>query len=94
MNRLVSYNQGVDLSSVKDLSEIERNMAGKGVSPFFSGMAAGAKAFGLDKAMEGAVGSALAPAHHQITHDVSEAMGLDYHSKAFNDHVASPASEG
>lgn len=49
MNKLVSYDQGILTSDVKDLTEIERNLhQAKGDStPFMSGFSSGSEAFGL-----------------------------------------------
>ena len=52
MNKIVSYDQGIDVSSVKELSEISKNLnASNQVSPFGEGFATTAKFIGAPKIM-------------------------------------------
>jgi len=61
MNRIVSYNQGIPTLDVKELTDIERNLAQARPSstPFMSGFAGGAQALGLGKAVDLSYRSAL-----------------------------------
>lgn len=56
MNKLVAYDQGMNISDIKDLSEIERNLQGvTKASPFFTGLVGGTKALGLQSLSSEAV---------------------------------------
>jgi len=58
MNKLVSYDMGINVGDVKDLSEIEKNIGyAKKDSPFISGFATGTKDLGLSKVVGDTVGT-------------------------------------
>lgn len=62
MNKIVSYDQGVDIGSVKELSEIERNLGQANKEPnFVQGFRAGADATGLQAIVSGGVKESLKP---------------------------------
>jgi hypothetical protein len=49
MSKIVSYNQGMNISDVKDLTEIERNMAQKTPNAFMHGLVEGSKHLGISE---------------------------------------------
>jgi hypothetical protein len=56
MNKIVSYDQGIDAGTIKELSEITKNLSSTtSVSPFLSGFGVGASLTGLHKAVSGAM---------------------------------------
>ena len=56
MNKIVSYDQGVDAGTVKELSEITKNLSSsQSVSPFVSGFAVGANIVGMPKIVGGGI---------------------------------------
>ena len=90
MNKIVSYDQGIDTAVVKELSEITRNLKDKGPSPFVEGFLVANKAVGgtniYSKGMEALSDTAsdrLVPSSAQ-----DEAARLDAEAR-FNDDVES-----
>lgn len=87
MNKIVSYDQGVDVSTIKELSEISRNLGHKGLGAFGTGFIATNKAIGATGAMtpafedlNAAVGEKLSPGEAALT--PFEQGQLDARSKA------------
>ena len=66
MSKLIEYD-GVDISSIKELSEIEKNLAQVSKDPtFMQGFRSGAEATGLQKVVSGGVTEALRPTQKHI----------------------------
>jgi hypothetical protein len=67
MSKIVGYDQGVDISSIKELTDIQRNIGQYGKKPGFSqGFAAGSKATGIDRVIGGSVSGAISPIQNDI----------------------------
>ena len=94
MNRVVSYNQGIDASSVKELSDIEKNMKiTRSESPFFSGAATGSSVFGLADVTSTTIKGSLLPIQHEVTRDIAAARGLPYSNRSFEAPAPDPRKQ-
>lgn len=66
MNKIVEYD-GVDISSIKELSEIERNLGQANKDPnFLQSFRSGAEATGLQRIVAGGVSEAIKPTQSQV----------------------------
>ena len=75
MNAMVAHDLGTPVGSVKELSEIERNLQGtKGSNPFIEGLAAGLEASGFGKALGPAIQHTMEPVREQHQRGVAEAL--------------------
>lgn len=79
MSKMTHYDStgrgAVQVEDIKNLSEIQRNYGGK-TSPFFEGLASGAKAFGLDGALRSGVSAIGRPLDAEVTMMARDDMGL------------------
>jgi len=72
---MVAHDLGTPVGSVKELSEIERNLQGtKGSNPFIEGLAAGLEASGFGKALGPAIQHTMEPVREQHQRGVAEAL--------------------
>lgn len=77
MNKLVSYDMGINIGDVKDLSEIEKNIGQvRRDDPFLSGFASGTKDLGLSKVVGDSIGSISKPLMGDVSDSLSKAMGF------------------
>lgn len=80
MNKLVSYDMGIDSSSVKELTEIERNISQSSKpTGFLGGFRSGADATGLQHIVSSGIGRAISPTQdmigRSIVHDIDPTFG-------------------
>lgn len=67
MNRILALNAGIDVDSIKTLSEIERNLGQANKDPnFLQSFRSGAEATGLQRVVSGGVTEALKPVQKEL----------------------------
>lgn len=77
MNSIVSQDLGTHIGTVKELSEIERNLGQVKVPhPFVEGLREGAQLTGMGKAIGGTTKELFSPIVAQGEHDLASALGM------------------
>lgn len=75
MNAMVSHDLGTPIGSVKELSEIERNLKGnKGTNPFFEGLSAGLETAQFGKSFGTAVSHTMDPVLEANKQHIADAL--------------------
>ena len=73
MNKMVSYDMGVDIGSIKDLTDIEKNLSQVSKDPdFLQGFRAGTEATGLKNIVSQSAGKALGPAQTALGEELMQ----------------------
>jgi hypothetical protein len=78
MLNMVGMDHGVQVGTVKDLAEIEKNLrSSKGSNPFFEGLAAGSSAMGMQGALSRSTGQLLDPFVQQGQEEIGAQIGWE-----------------
>lgn len=89
MNKLLSYDMGIDVGAVKDLAQIQKDISQShgGSSPFFTGFGQGAQVLGLGQVLSDSMGAVADPLIEKTRRTVAERQnftipdkGLKYHN--------------
>lgn len=77
MTRIVSSGLSVDTPDIKQLTDIEKNIAGAGKqSPFFEGFTSAVKGVGLGEGIRTTIKDTTAPLHEKTRQAISRDIGL------------------